>query len=51
MTKKDSFLAGIGIGLLTASVALKLFDLLWLAVSLGALLLIIGGTGLTSKKK
>ncbi len=51
MSKLDGFLAGIGVGLLVAALAIKLFDLSWLVVSIGTLLLIVSGTGLLSKRR
>jgi hypothetical protein len=50
MTKKDSCIAGIGIGLLVAAFTIRVFDLGWLVVSAGVLLCIVGGTGLLSRK-
>lgn len=49
MSRLDILLAGIGVGLLAAAFVIKLFDLSWLVVSLGVLLLILGGTGLASR--
>ena len=50
MTKKDIFIAGIGIGLLTAAFTIRVFDLGWLVVSAGVLLSVVGGTGVLSKR-
>ena len=50
MTKRDTFIAGIGVGLLVAAFTIRVFDLGWLVVSVGVLLCIVGGTGLLSKK-
>lgn len=47
----DGFLAGIGVGLLIAALALKLADLSWLVVSAGAIALIVAGTEITAQNR
>ncbi|HYD93635.1 MAG TPA: hypothetical protein VEB18_04270 [Candidatus Paceibacterota bacterium] len=43
MTKIDSLLAGVGIGILVTNLFLKLFDISWLLISIGVVLLLISG--------
>jgi hypothetical protein len=49
MSKRNNLFVGIGVGLLIAAFVIKLFDLSWLVVSTGVLLLIVGGIGFYSK--
>ena len=51
MTKNESLLAGIGIGLLAAAFMIKVVGLIWVVVALGPVLLIIAGIGMKNDKK
>lgn len=46
MKKLNLLVAGIGMGLLLGAFISKVFGLEWLAVSLGAVLLILGGVSM-----
>jgi hypothetical protein len=46
----DNLLTGIGLGLLVAASVIKFVDASWVLVSTGVLLLVLGGTGLLSKR-
>lgn len=52
MNKRDSLIAGIGIGVIATSFIARVFnDLMWLALSIGILLLILGSTGALNKRR
>jgi Na+-transporting NADH:ubiquinone oxidoreductase subunit NqrD len=46
MTPLSTFLGGIGAGLLLAALLIRVADLSWSVVTLGAVVLIAAGTGL-----
>lgn len=51
MSPVNGFLAGVGVGLLVAALALKLADLSWLVVAVGVIALIVAGTGIAAKNR
>lgn len=51
MTKTETLLAGLGIGLLAAAFLIKVVGLMWVVVALGPVFLIVAGLGLLRVKK